>query len=283
MKFNYISFCKVYFVSLILTFISCKNNDRIKEQLINVEQKVKQGEFSAKDESFLLELINRDFKEDSLRNKVFFNLGDGYRLKKDYKKSLAFFFKSFETGIDSHHSANAIGYVNAGQNKFVESDKWYNESLRIKPDYVLALGNLSFNQIFNKDYKAAKLTLDKAVDISPYNFAIVNNLGYCYLMLDEYELSTYFIERALDIQPENDLVILNKAHLLLKTNGVNYAEKYLNLHSDLIFNDIYSNYIKFLIVKESGNLNELCDVFLKLDTEQLKELYNVEVSLIDCK
>lgn len=109
---------------------------------------------------------------------------------------------------------NVLGASLASQNKTVEAIKYFQEVIRVNPDYVEGYNNLGTALIVEERYKEALEVLQHAVRLNPDWPQAYYNLGIVFSKLREYDRAIRANQHALKLAPENINVINNLSALL---------------------------------------------------------------------
>ncbi len=138
-------------------------------------------------------------------------LGDAYRMKGDYKKSVEIYDKviSFKPkSYDAYYKAGAVhGKYLGNYNKSLD---YFYKAKEIKPnDYEVnfSLGTMLIKQ--GKDYDKAIEYLKKAQKMQPDNYHIYKNLGGAFFYKRQFEKALNYFNKALSLKPGDKAILKN--------------------------------------------------------------------------
>ena len=122
---------------------------------------------------------------------------------KNYKKSESLLRDLYIAKPNDFNILNSLGVVLGIQNKHIESVKYFELSLKIKPESETANFNTAnaHNRIGN--YEKAVKYFQKAIDISPNNFSILLNYGKCLRRLKIYDQAIAKFKKVLNYDQNN--------------------------------------------------------------------------------
>lgn len=86
-------------------------------------------------------------------------------------------------------------------NKYKEAIDAYNQSLRVKPDYVEAYLNLGVVYYKLGQYTEATETFKQAAKIAPFSLSVYNKLGTTYILRRAYSMAVETFKKAIEIDP----------------------------------------------------------------------------------
>ncbi|CAM9104601.1 unnamed protein product [Chrysoparadoxa australica] len=146
----------LFFLILIISiyvFIQIRNTQNLEKRLVILEKRIQSNNFNYDD---------------------FYKLGQLYLRKKIYKKAIALFRKSLENwdindkiGLGSLYNTLGFTYFNLKQYEYAAY--YYNEALKLLPDYTLALTNLGLAYEKVQKYEDALTTYKKVLRYTTSN------------------------------------------------------------------------------------------------------------------
>ncbi len=110
-----------------------------------------------------------------------------------------------------------LGLQNHKKNNLKVAKNFYNETLKINPNYVDAHNNLGILMTQLGEYQNAKNCYEKVILIEPNNTVAYNNLGFVLKELGEYQKAQTCYEKAIKIFP-NNVDALNNLGIILNKN-----------------------------------------------------------------
>jgi len=125
--------------------------------------------------------------------------GDILMARKEYREAIDAYQE------DSPISAvvmNKIGIAYHQLNELKTARKWYEKSVKAKPDYAEAINNIGTVFYAQKNYRRAITQYQKALSISPRSASIHSNLGTAHFARKKYEDAVKEYEIALSLDPE---------------------------------------------------------------------------------
>jgi len=109
---------------------------------------------------------------------------------------------------------------------YSSAEKYFNLSLKITPNRVSILLNLSATQIKLKKLNEAKKYLEKILNIEPRNTLALMNLANIYTELRNFKSAHQYLDLALETNPENHELLCNKGSLYRFTGDLKSALAY---------------------------------------------------------
>jgi tetratricopeptide (TPR) repeat protein len=193
-------------------------------------------------------LYEQEITENPTNPQAYFELGNCYRLKGDYKKMSEMFDKSLDNG-----------------------DKFYNQIFDTRDSLWIKFFNLGVPLFNERKYEEALPYFEKAVIIDPENSDGYNERGMCYLQVGEKEKAAEDFKTVIkfDEKGENITVRLNLASIYFKNKDYDSATP------------LYSEVLKFqpdnvlaisklaLIYQEKGDSEKAIQLYEKvIDTKK---------------
>ncbi|MFN0117150.1 MAG: tetratricopeptide repeat protein [Elusimicrobiota bacterium] len=84
--------------------------------------------------------------------------------------------------------------------QFTKAEEQLKESIRLKPDFHMALNYLGYSYADrNMNLSQARDLISKALELSPENAAYLDSMGWVYFRLNQYELSIKALEKSLSL------------------------------------------------------------------------------------
>jgi tetratricopeptide (TPR) repeat protein len=125
--------------------------------------------------------------------------GDIFMARKMYREAI----EAFSDGPPKDPVLkNKIGIAYHQQTQLNLARKYYEQSIRLKPDYSEAVNNLGTIFYATKNYRRAISQYKKAAKLSPGSASIHSNLGTAYYARNQYELANEEYMIALKLDPE---------------------------------------------------------------------------------
>ena len=195
--------------------------------------------------------------------KAYNALGNIYLSQDDWVNSIKC-FRNAET-IDSNDITTkfniAIYYNNCLdlENSLI----YYNEIIKLQPNFYLANYNAGIVALNLKKYLLSIEYFNTALKLNKYSFEIHNNLGVIYNKLEDFELSLEHFDLSIKINKSYSIAYFNKANLLENINKYNEAEnnykKALSLDRN---NSVYLYNLAHLLFK-MNEYNKSIDILNK--------------------
>ena len=125
--------------------------------------------------------------------------GDIFMARKMYREAVETYL---QTSPPSPVIYNKIGIAYHQMGDLNTAYKYYERSLKLKPDYAEAINNMGTVQYSRKSYRRAISQYKKALKLSPDSASILSNLGTAYFARKDYKHASECYESALRIDPE---------------------------------------------------------------------------------
>ena len=133
--------------------------------------------------------------------------------------------ESFEQAVKSHagypdtlaNTWNNLGLIAARAGRTEEAIANFQESLRLSPDYLIALENLGNAYRQQKNWSEARKVLERAVDIGPQDPEANYSLGMVFAQLNDTGHAQDYLQRALKLRPGYPEALNNLGILYLRT------------------------------------------------------------------
>jgi tetratricopeptide (TPR) repeat protein/peroxiredoxin len=167
------------------------------------------------------------FRDDSSSAEALYGLGSVY-LKQD-KTSQA--RENFERATKLPASypdtlANAwnnLGLLATREGRTAEAIPYFEESLELNPDHLIALENLGNAYRQQKNWEDARKTLERAVAVGPQDPEANYSLGMVFAQLEDSDRAYEYLQRALKARPAYPEALNNLGVLYLRTGRRNEA------------------------------------------------------------
>ncbi len=105
----------------------------------------------------------------------------------------------------------------------------YNNALKIKPDYALAIWDKALIEADMEDFEAALQGLDRVLELSPYSAAIIyKDKGNIYYKLEDFDKSLECFNQSLELDPYYTYAYKGRGSLYTALNRFDEAEADLN-------------------------------------------------------
>jgi len=125
--------------------------------------------------------------------------GDILMARKMYREAL----EMYKTGpADSAVLANKIGIAYHQMLDLDNARKYYDQAIKLRPDYAEAINNLGTIYYARKSYRRSITQYKKALRLTPDSASILSNLGTSYFARKNYELAFETYQQALKLDPE---------------------------------------------------------------------------------
>jgi tetratricopeptide (TPR) repeat protein/peroxiredoxin len=113
---------------------------------------------------------------------------------------------------------NNLGLIATRQNQIAEAIPFFQEALKLSPDYQVALDNLgnAFRQ--QKRWDEARTVLEHAVEVNPDDAEANYSLGMVFAQLDQSDRAGEYLQRAVKLRPAYPEALNNLGILYLRTN-----------------------------------------------------------------
>lgn len=165
---------------------------------------------------------------------------------KDSITAVGYFEKLVSIDPQDERSFQYLGRIYEGK-PYLDYDnarKYYNESIRVNPNY--AIGHSSFGLFLsqNRDYKGARFHLRKAIELDPNNPFHFNNYGNFLARTspDKLDASRKMYEKAIKLNPSYLSAYNNLANLLRKKPFQDYDLSIEYINKGLEIDDRYVNF-----------------------------------------
>jgi len=152
---------------------------------------------------------------DYFPNQAFFwyHLGYGNVLIKDYNEAIYALDEARNLAFNNvqllKHVLALLGDSYNALKQYSNSEKWYDEVLKIDPNYTVVLNNYSyFLAMRGSKLDKAKILSEKLVSISPNNAEHLDTYAWVLFQMQDYEQAKTIIEKAVGISKINSGTLL---------------------------------------------------------------------------
>jgi tetratricopeptide (TPR) repeat protein len=125
--------------------------------------------------------------------------GDIFMARKMYREAVDM-YKQMPS--DSPVTWNKVGIAYHQMLDLDAAKKYYEKSVKMRPNYPEAVNNLGTIHYAKKSYRRAVSYYKKALKLNPQSASILSNLGTAYFARKQYELAFKSYQQALAIDPE---------------------------------------------------------------------------------
>jgi tetratricopeptide (TPR) repeat protein len=127
------------------------------------------------------------------------NRGDIYMARKMYREAI----EAFNEGPPKDPVlCNKIGIAHHQLMQFDNARKYYEQAVKLKPDYSEAVNNLGTVYYANKSYRRAISQYKKAIKLAPDSASIHSNLGTAYYARNQFDLANEEYRIAMKLDPD---------------------------------------------------------------------------------
>jgi tetratricopeptide (TPR) repeat protein len=152
---------------------------------------------------------------DYFPNQAFFwyHLGYGNVLIKDYDEAIYALDEARNLAFDNvellKHILALLGDSYNALKQYSSSEKWYDEVLKIDPNYTIVLNNYSyFLAMRGAKLDKAKTLSEKLVSISPTNAEHLDTYAWVLFQMQDYAKAKTIIEKAIEVSKKNSGTLL---------------------------------------------------------------------------
>lgn len=145
---------------------------------------------------------------------VYLNQGRNAEARPSFEKALKATASYPDTAANTR---NNLGILAARDGRVEEAIGWFQETLRLSPDYWTALENLGNAYRQQKRWDEARATLEQAVAARPDHAEAAYSLAMVYAQLDDTARAREYLERALALRPAYPEALNNLGVLFLRT------------------------------------------------------------------
>jgi tetratricopeptide (TPR) repeat protein len=152
---------------------------------------------------------------DYFPNQAFFwyHLGYGNVLIKDYDEAIYALDEARNLAFDNvellKHILALLGDSYNALKQYSSSEKWYDEVLKIDPNYTIVLNNYSyFLAMRGAKLDKAKTLSEKLVSISPNNAEYLDTYAWVLFQMQDYAKAKTIIEKAIELSKKNSGTLL---------------------------------------------------------------------------
>jgi|SaaInlStandDraft_2_1057019.scaffolds.fasta_scaffold13042_3 tetratricopeptide (TPR) repeat protein len=175
---------------------------------------------------------NQDNTFDNKKHQILFDLGEIYYNKKEEKEAI----------------------------------KYFEDSLKIKPDYLKSLRQLGIIYIHSDDYKKAKECLNKVLDYQSNDINALDNLGYIHQLNKEYDEAIDFFRQVRQLKDDDNTdtyAEVHEANCYYQKNDLEHAELLINKEKIKKNETQYSYKVRGDICKKLKKFNEAIENYEK--------------------
>ncbi|MCC6590322.1 MAG: tetratricopeptide repeat protein [Bryobacterales bacterium] len=125
--------------------------------------------------------------------------GDISMARKDFRQAIDY-YRSIAP--PSHVIYNKIGIAFHQLTELESAKKYYEKSVKLKPDYAEAVNNLGTIYYASKSYRRAVRQYSRALRLAPNSASIYSNLGTAWFARKNYQKATEAYQKALSLDAE---------------------------------------------------------------------------------
>ena len=205
--------------------------------------------------------------------------GDIYMARKMYREAIDVFRedKSKNPAI-----SNKIGIAYHQMQQLDNARKYYEQAVRLKPDYAEAINNLGTVYYARKSFGRATRYYQRALKYAPKSASIYSNLGTAYFARKKYKEAMETYQTALKLDP--DVFETHGSYgVLLEERNVEERAKFhfhmAKLYAQAGRNDLALQYLRKALeegFKEKKKIEEDPDFQAMRDLPEFKELLALE-------
>ncbi len=135
------------------------------------------------------------------------NLGTAYLAKGEWDAAIAIFKEITEDLLYAtpHFPLSNLGLAYYNKKQYETAERYYLESLKIEPDFVVALKGLGKTYIALGKIREAVATLEKAVKNAPNFAAVYFDLGEAYTLAHNYPQAVFMYQKVTELAPDTTL------------------------------------------------------------------------------
>jgi tetratricopeptide (TPR) repeat protein len=196
------------------------------------------------------------------------NLGSLYQYKENYNLAESYYKKSIKFNDKISEPLNNLGNLYSKLNNYSQAIECYKKAIIISPKFAVFYYNLGVTQKSLGDFKEAKINLEKAVKINKYLFVAHRTLS----QLTKYTRETDHLKILQDMYIDAKVSEPQKAELTFSLgkafDDIKDYKKAFKYYSE--GNDLRRKNIKFNIIEERYEFNEIKKIFNKSTFTNLK-------------
>ena len=170
------------------------------------------------------------------REVAYRDLGKQYYLAGDFTSALKYLLEAEQMNPDDHILQNYLGQVYLAKSKPELAVKHFKQALQLKPDYAVAKNNLGVAYLNEQKYDEA-IAIFKEVSgdllyATPHY--PLTNIGYAYYMKKDYKAAEIYYQKALELQPSFPLALrgLGRTYLAMGNGAAAQAALTAAIDSD---------------------------------------------------
>ncbi|MBS9391665.1 MAG: tetratricopeptide repeat protein [Dolichospermum sp. LBC05a] len=161
----------------------------------------------------IIDIIEHEI-DDEQKAKLFFELGNLQRVRKNYEEAISSYDKAVEFKPDYYEAWNNRGISLANLGRYEEAISSYDKAVEFKPDDHKAWNNRG-NSLRNLGrYEEAISSYDKAVEFKPDYHQAWNSRGYSLHYLGRYEEAISSYDKAVEFKPDKHEAWYNRGYSL---------------------------------------------------------------------
>lgn len=137
------------------------------------------------------------------------SLGNAYAAKKDWDKAIQAYEKIIEDAFygTPYFALSNMALAYYHKNDFLKAEKYFNEALKLSPDFVQALGGLGMMYNEMGRYPEALAKLSRAVQKDPKYAPLHFELGRAYRGLKNKRMAQTEFQQVLQLAPDSPLAL----------------------------------------------------------------------------
>ncbi len=164
------------------------------------------------------ELALRDDPESA---EALYGLGSAYLKKEQHEEARQSFERTVKlpaTYPDTLPKAwNNLGLLAAQEGRMTEAVEFFQQALRLNPDYVVALENLGNAYRLQRQWDQARTTFERALNVNPESPGANYGLAMVYAAHDDSEHTYEYLQKALQFRPDYPEALNNLGVLYVRT------------------------------------------------------------------
>ena len=160
----------------------------------------------------------------------------------------------------------SLGEIYFERKEYPEAIKYFEDSLKIKPEYIQALNKLGIIYINLSDDKKAKECFNKVLEYKSDNIIALGNLGYIHEYNEEYKEAIKIFSKVRGLKDDNDTNIYaetHEAYCYYLKNDLEHAELLINKEKIKKNETDRSYQVRGLVCKAAKKFNEAIENFEK--------------------
>ncbi|EAS07435.2 tetratricopeptide repeat protein (macronuclear) [Tetrahymena thermophila SB210] len=160
----------------------------------------------------------------------YFNLGNIWKIRKNFEKAINFFQRSIDCNPKNIYSMNNLGLIYDSQSMEAQAQQMYLRAIEIQPEKQFLYYNMGRSFYLQSNYEEAKKWFLKTLDIDPTYHKSLTYLGEIEFIQNNHQEAMVYFHKSLKVSP-NENTYFSLGTQYYKNGNISYSN---NNHSSII-------------------------------------------------